>query len=84
MLIYMRTMVHLDDMLHREAKSYAAKHNTTLAALIEDALRLRLAARKRSKGVKRITLPIFRGDGLQPGISLDDMDTIYDRMDGLK
>ena len=77
-------MINLDDKLHREAKTYAARHDTTLAALIEDALRLRLAPRGRSKGVKRITLPIFRGDGLQPGISLDDMDTIYDRMDGLK
>ena len=77
-------MVNLDDKLHREAKTYAARHGTTLAVLIEDALRLRLARRGEHKDAKRITLPSFRGDGLQPGISLDDMDGVYDRMDGFK
>jgi hypothetical protein len=82
--MFMRTMIHLDDRLHREAKSYAARHGTTLTALIEEALRLRLARRRESKERKLAPLPTFRGDGLQPGISLDDMSTVYDRMDGLK
>jgi hypothetical protein len=76
-------MVKLDDDLHREARTYAAKHGITLSALIGEALRLRLAQR-RPKAARRVTLPTFRGEGLQPGLTLDDMGTIYDRMDGLK
>ncbi len=81
MLLYMRTMIVLDDKLHREARAYAASRGTTLKALVEEALRLRLA-RKAKPGPKRnLRLPTFRGDGLQPGVSLDHMETVYDRMD---
>ena len=69
----MRTMVNLEDKLHREAKTYAARHGTTLTALIEEALRLRLSQRRGLKKGKPVVLPSFRGDGLQPGINLDDM-----------
>ena len=31
-----------------------------------------------------VPLPTFKGDGLQPGVTLDDMGTVYDRMDGLR
>jgi hypothetical protein len=27
-------------------------------------------------------LPTFKGNGLQPGVNLDDMRTVYDAMDG--
>ena len=79
----MRTVITLDDDLHRRAKAYAAKHGTTLAALVEEALRIRLAqvtARDRAP----VRLPTFKGDGLQPGLTLDDMSTILDRLDGIK
>jgi hypothetical protein len=29
-------------------------------------------------------LPTFKGEGLQKGLSLDELGTIYDRMDGLR
>jgi hypothetical protein len=80
----MRTMVTLDDELHRRAKLYAAKHATTLKALIEEALRMRLLQKPNSTRCRRVSLPTFRGDGLQPGISLDDMRTVYDRMDSVR
>lgn len=80
----MRTMITLDDKLHREARIYAAKHGTTLAALIEEALRLRLAKRERIAVRKQLRLPTFKGDGLQPGVTLDNMEGVYDRMDGLR
>lgn len=76
----MRTIISLDDALHRKAKAYAARHGTTLAALVEEALRARLApaaARQRPP----VTLPTFKGNGLQPGVNLDDMGTVHDRMD---
>ena len=44
----MRTIISLDDDLHRRAKAYAAKTGTTLTALVEEALRAKLAARPRA------------------------------------
>lgn len=78
-----RTIISLDENLHRRAKAFAARQGTTLAALVEEALRLRLA---RTEPARRgaVALPTFKGDGLQPGVSLDDMGTVYDRMDALR
>lgn len=78
-----RTIIALDENLHRRAKAYAARQGTTLAALVEEALRLRLA---RTGPARRAPapLPTFKADGLQPGVTLDDMGTVYDRMDGLR
>ena len=79
----MRTIISLDDDLHRRAKSYAAEHGTTLTALVEEALRVRLAER-RGKRRPPVRLPTLKGEGLQSGLSLDEMGTIYDRTDGLR
>lgn len=79
----MRTIISLDDKLHRRAKSYAAEHGTTLTALVEEALRAKLAER-RDKRRPPVRLPTFKGEGLQEGLSLDHLGTIYDRMDGLR
>jgi hypothetical protein len=79
----MRTIISLDDELHRRAKSYAAEHGTTLTALVEEALRTRLAER-RGKPRPPVRLPTFKGDGLQEGLSLDALGAVYDRMDGLR
>jgi hypothetical protein len=79
----MRTIISLDDKLHRRAKSYAAEHGTTLTALVEEALRARLAER-REKRRPPVRLPTFKGKGLQEGLSLDKLGAVYDRMDGLR
>ena len=79
----MRTVVTLDDDLHRQAKAYAARHGTTLAALVAEALRARLA-RRAARPRATADLPTYKGKGLQAGGSLDDMDAVYDRMDGLR
>jgi hypothetical protein len=78
-----RTIIALDENLHRRAKAFAARQGTTLAALVEEALRLRLS-RPESARRAAAPLPTFKGDGLQPGVTLDDMGTVYDRMDGLR
>jgi hypothetical protein len=41
-------------------------------------------AERRSKRRPPVRLPTFRGEGLQDGLSLDAMGTIYDRLDGLR
>ena len=79
----MRTIITLDDDLHRRAKAYAAKTGTSLTALVEEALRAKLAA---VKGPRKgaVKLPVFAGNGLQDGVSLDRMSDVLDRMDGLR
>ena len=78
-----RTIIALDENLHRRAKAFAARQGTTLAALVEEALRLRLSRPALARRAA-VPLPTFKGDGLQPGVTLDDMGTVYDRMDGLR
>lgn len=77
----MRTTIRLDDTLLSEAKQLAARTGRTLTAVIEDALRQSLAAARRPRTVPRSNLPTFRGDGLQPGVDLDDSAALLDVMD---
>jgi hypothetical protein len=68
----MRTTVRLNERLLAEAKRLAAQTGRTLTAVIEDALRQALADAKPSKRSHPPKLPTFRGQGLQPGVDLDD------------
>ncbi|MEO8055489.1 MAG: ribbon-helix-helix protein, CopG family [Acidobacteriota bacterium] len=80
----MRTTILLPDSLFRETKAAAAASGRTVTALIEDALRERLA--RRSPGGKRPSrarLPVSRRKrGLRPGIDLDDSGALLEVMDG--
>jgi Bacterial antitoxin of type II TA system, VapB len=78
----MRTTIRIDDHLLAEAKARAAKSGSTLNAVIEDALRESLARRDRSPGV-RLPLPTFGGNGLLPGVDLDDNAALSDLMNGI-
>ncbi|MYB41977.1 MAG: ribbon-helix-helix protein, CopG family [Chloroflexi bacterium] len=78
----MRTTVRLDDVLLRQAKEHAARSGRTLTALIEDALRRTLAEAKRRPAHPPPNLPTFRGDGLQPGVDLDDSAALLDLLEG--
>jgi hypothetical protein len=79
----MRTTVRLDDDLLREAKSLAATTGRTLTQVIEDALRETLARRAAAKTRPHVRLRTFKGEGLQPGIDLDNSAALWDLMDGL-
>lgn len=68
----MRTTVRLDDDLLRAVKRYAAEHQLTLTAVLEQALREMLALRQELKRRQPVRLPTFKGRGLQPGVDLDD------------
>lgn len=82
MLICMRTTVHLPDSLMAAAKRRAAERRSTLTSVIENALRESLA-RKPARGTKRpqSRLTTFRGNGLFPGVDLNDSAALLDRMD---
>ena len=76
----MRTTIRLDDDLLTRAKRAAVERGTTLTAVIEDALRRALAPEIAPRR-KPVSLPTFRGDGLQPGVDLDDAASLLDVMD---
>jgi predicted transcriptional regulator len=75
-----RTTIRLDDDLLRRAKREALERGTTLTAVIEEALRSALAPAARAAR-EEVVLPSFRGDGLQPGVDLDDTASLLDLMD---
>jgi len=78
----MRTTVRLDDVLLAEAKKCAADRNTSLTAVIEDALREVLSRKSPVAPVKgKFSLPTFKGRGLKPGVDLDNTAALLDVME---
>lgn len=77
----MRTTIRLDAQLLAEVKQLAARTGRTLTAVIEDALRQMLARGKMPGKRSRLKLPTFRGEGLQPGVDLDDTAALLELMD---
>ncbi len=77
----MRTTIRLDDQLLADARSLALRSGTTLTAMIEEALRESIARRRQAPVTQRVELPTFRGDGLQPGVDLDDSSALLDLME---
>lgn len=71
----------MDDALLRQAKAHAARTGTTLTGVIEDAVRELLARRRRHRVRETVDLPTFDGEGLQPGVDLDDTASLIDLMD---
>jgi hypothetical protein len=79
----MRTTVRLDDELLSAAKQRAAADHTTLTALIEDSLRQTLSVRPPKSG-ERFSIRAFGGNGVLPGVDLDNSAALRDLMDGLR
>ena len=81
MIWHMRTTVRLDDHLMREVKRYAAKRQVTFTLILEEALR-ELLARKAEVGKRPpVHLPTFKGEGLQPGVDLNDSAALLELME---
>ena len=77
----MRTTVRLDEHLLLEAKKFAAESGRTLTAVIEDALRVTLARRAPHRKRARVHFKTFKGDGLRPGVDLDDSAALLDTIE---
>ncbi len=77
----MRTTVRMDDRLLAEAKKYAADSGRTLTAVLEDALRETLARRRQRVKRERVRLKTVKGDGVRPGVDLDDSAALLDLME---
>ena len=77
----MRTTIRLDDDLLAEAKQVAAKTNRSLTSVIEDALRQHLAHQQSSEERRPVRLTTVGGNGLQPGVDLDDSAMLLELME---
>jgi hypothetical protein len=76
-----RTTINLDDRLLADAKRLAQDSGKTLTAVIEDALRERLARRESvGQGDDGFRLHTFTGRGLRPGVDLDSSAELLDLM----
>jgi len=73
-----RTTIAIDDDLLRDLKRRAAKDGVSLSALVNRLLRAGL----RERAAFRLHLTTVKGDGLRPGVDLDDKDALFDLMDG--
>ena len=72
MFFCMRTTIDINDELLKEAKAYALNERKTLKMVVEQALRSFLASPARPDIVDVPAIPVFRGQGVQPGVSLTD------------
>ncbi|MEW5850611.1 MAG: type II toxin-antitoxin system VapB family antitoxin [Myxococcota bacterium] len=77
----MRTTIRIDDKLLAAAKALAAKSHRSLTQVIEDALRELLARRAAQRHAPPCDLPVFTGNGLRPGVDLDDSANLLELMD---
>ncbi len=77
----MRTTVDIDDDLLRRAKEQAARSGRTLTSVLEDGLRLALAAGRKPSRKGRVRLPVStQKPGLCPGVDLDSWAGLLDVM----
>jgi Arc/MetJ family transcription regulator len=75
----MRTTVDLDDELLARIRMRALAAGHTLRDEVNDLLRQALARKRKTD--YRFEWKTFRGR-LQPGVDLDDRDSLFDRMEG--
>jgi len=77
----MRTTIRLDDQLLEATKQYALAQGKTFTAVVEDALREKLMSRGAARKRARIKLKTVNGNGVNPGIDLDDSATLLEVME---
>lgn len=66
-----------------QVKRLARDTGRTMTQVIEDALRVAVA-RTAPAGPRTVTIVTAGGEGLRPGIDLDDTSALLDRMDGIE
>ena len=77
----MRTTIEIGDELLRQAKKKAADAGVPLREVVEAALRGYLASRSPRKKFRLRWGPATKGR-IQPGVNLDDRQSLWDLMDG--
>lgn len=76
----MRTTIRLPDDLYDQVRRAARSEGVTVTRYIERSLHTALKAGP-GKRVPRFRVDAFQGDGLRPGVDLDDNSALLDLMD---
>ena len=77
----MRTTIRLPDDLYTRVRVTAAQEGETVTSFLEEALRAALARHEQPPPRLRYQVAPFHGDGVQPGVDLDDNAALVDLMD---
>jgi hypothetical protein len=81
----MRALLEIDEELLAAAEREAARRGQSLSTLVELALSAFVPRTPRTGSARRerrrIELPTFRGQGLQPGVNLDDSAALLELME---
>jgi len=78
----MRTTVRIDDELYRELKAAAAASGRTVAAVLEDAVRVGVRHARGRAEAGAFSVTPFGGSGVLPGIDLTSNAGLYEALDG--
>lgn len=76
----MRMTIQIDESLFLQAKKEADRSGRTVTAIVEEALRDMLEQQEQSDERSYVHLPVVHGNGLQPGVDLDDSSALLDLM----
>jgi hypothetical protein len=77
----MRTTLDLDKQLYKQAKHFAAEHQLTLTAVMENGLRALFQQKQALQNPRPFKLIVFKGGGPAPGVDLSDNSALADLMD---
>ena len=77
----METTLQIDDQLLARARHVAEQSGRTLTEVVEDALR-EVLPQSTIEQRQPVRLPIVQGQGVLPGINLDNSAALRDLMDG--
>lgn len=72
----MRTTLNISDDLLAEAKVLAARTHRSIGAVVDDALRMLLRREEGDSPTVEWTFPTSGAGGLQPGVNLDDRESL--------
>ena len=76
----MRTTLAIQDSILEAARKKALEQHVSLARFIEEAVRARLADEVRETADPYRPLPTFTGQGIRPGVDLNDSSALLDIM----
>ena len=77
MVTHMKTTIDIADDLLDKAKRRATRENKTLREVVEEALRRQLSERS-TRGDFRLERHVFKGRGLQTGLTEGDWESVRD------
>ena len=77
----MRTTIRMEAALLADAERHARGTGRSLTRLIQHAVIAQLERERGRHAPRSVSLPVFGGDGLRPGIDLDDSAGLLDAME---